>query len=67
MLELDRPVSSTGLLHQGPGVMRFDVRLTGLFSGEHGEVVGDDGVEFLVLPIGTDLGFVSYSVSPQGS
>jgi hypothetical protein len=40
-----------GARHQVAGVVRLDVVLARQFCGQHGEILGDDGVEFVGLPV----------------
>jgi hypothetical protein len=50
VLELDRAVRPANLRHESLTVPGFNVVLLGKFGREHGEVVGDDRIEFVILP-----------------
>ena len=63
VLELDRAVCSANLRHESLTVPGFNVVLRGKFGREHGEVVGNDRIEFVILPMRPNLRFVSHVVA----
>jgi hypothetical protein len=44
-------------------VARLDIRLSGKIGFKHGEIISDDRVEFVLLPIRSGLATVSHSFS----
>ena len=60
MFELHRALWPIYLGHQGPTMLGFDVVAPGEVGVQHDEVVGDNGVEFIILPICSDLCFVGH-------
>ena len=66
MLELDRAVAAPGSLHQGAGAVSLDEGLSGGVEGEHGEIVGDDGVELVRVPVRANLGLIYHAPPPRG-
>src|SRR5579872_653669 len=65
MLEFDGPVRPANLGHEGRAMARFHVRCSTKIGCEHGEVVGDNRIEFVILPMRTNLRFVSHGQSPS--
>jgi hypothetical protein len=65
VLELDRAVRPANLSHESLTMPGFNVLLPGKIGCEHGEVVGDDFIEFIFLPMRPDFRFVSHlAVNP---
>ena len=60
MLELDRAVRPANLLHKGCAVPGFHIRASSEVGREHVEVVGDDGIELVILPVRSDLRFICH-------
>jgi hypothetical protein len=60
VLELDRAMRPTNLGHEDGAMPGFDVWSPGEIGSEHGEVVGDDHIAFVSLPMRPDLRFVSH-------
>lgn len=48
VLELDRSLCPSDLPHQLDAMVGFDVRPPLFFRDEHGKIVGDDEIEFIV-------------------
>ena len=65
VLELDGAVRPSDLGHQFPTMVEFNVGPTGKFGFEHREIIRHDCVQLVVLPIGTDLRFVSHFPADQ--
>ena len=63
VLELNRAVRPANLGHESLTMPEFNVLLPGKIGCEHGEVVGDDCIEFVILPMPPNLRFVSHFVS----
>ena len=60
VLELDGAVRPANLGHEGRTMPGFDIWSPGEIGCEHGEVVGDDRIEFVILPMRPNLRFVSH-------
>lgn len=63
VLELDRAMAAARLLHQGAGAVRLDEGLSGGVEGEHGEIVGHDGIELVGAPVCSGLCWAGHGVS----
>ena len=54
-----RPIWAAMMMSEGT-MPRFHIRLPGEIGREHGEIVGDDSVELVILPIRSDLCFIRH-------
>ena len=61
MLELHRSVRSSNLIHQDSAVVRFDIWLSRKFGIQHRKIVGDNGVDFIIVPRLSNIRFVSHT------
>src|ERR1035441_8842860 len=67
VLEFDGPVCATDLRHEGCTMPGFYVRLSREIGSEHGEVVRNNSIEFVVSPGFPDLFFIGHLTCPDSS
>ena len=54
---------SSDLFHQDSTMVRFDIWLPRQLSPQHRKVVGDNGIELIIVPRFSDLLFVSHTLT----